>query len=289
MNTNNYPALYISSNEASIKAQNKLLFIHRISILLLLLGVLLAAQTEMLQFFSILSAVVFLSLLFIYIYSHIQKYQDKWYCSRALAESVKTVTWRFMMSAEPFNKDNKDENIDYFRKLLSELLKENKNLGSSLGGESADKDQITSFMLKMHENNHQKKHEFYLSNRIDEQRTWYSKKSIDNKNASNYWFKVLCFLYGFSILFLLLRISFPKLAYLPIDILALIASGVIGWVQLKRYDELSSAYGLTAHEIGIIKARFSKVNSQKELSAFVSDAENAFSREHTQWAARRDH
>ena len=68
MNTNNYPALYISSNEASIKAQNKLLFIHRISILLLLLGVLLAAQTEMLQFFSILSAVVFLSLLFIYIY-----------------------------------------------------------------------------------------------------------------------------------------------------------------------------------------------------------------------------
>jgi len=45
---------------------------------------------------------------------------------------------------------------------------------------------------------------------------------------------------------------------------------------------------LTAYEIGFIREQISNVSTDKELSDFVKDAENAFSREHTQWAARRD-
>ena len=288
MNYNDYPALYIAADKASLNAQNKLLFNYRLKILFLLLGVVLAAQTIMLEFFSIISALVFLLLLFIYVFSYVQKHQDKWYRTRALAESIKTATWRFMMSSEPFNKESKESNLDSFRQLLFELLKENKILGDCLGGGVAAKDQVTDFMLQMHKNDYQEKHNFYLKHRIDEQRVWYGKKFSDNKEASKFWFVTICFLYGTSIFFLLLRIKFPTLTYLPVEILSLVASGLIGWTQLRRFDELASAYGLTAHEIGVIKARFSEVRNQNELGIFVSDAENAFSREHIQWAARRD-
>jgi hypothetical protein len=88
---------------------------------------------------------------------------------------------------------------------------------------------------------------------------------------------------------LLFKIASPDLQYLPIEVLAVVATSLIAWKQLKRFDELASAYSLTAHELGIIKSRFSAVENRDALAAFVSDAENAFSREHTQWAARRDH
>ncbi len=92
-----------------------------------------------------------------------------------------------------------------------------------------------------------------------------------------------------AIAFLILRIFNPETPFIPVDVLAIVASGLISWTEIKRYDELASAYGLTAHEIGIIKGRYKSVLSFEHLSDFVSDAENAFSREHTQWAARRDH
>ena len=55
----------------------------------------------------------------------------------------------------------------------------------------------------------------------------------------------------------------------------------------QRHSELASAYALTAHEIGIIEERARGTSTNKEFSNFVNDAEQAFSREHTQWIARQ--
>ncbi|MBD3699151.1 SLATT domain-containing protein [Enterobacter hormaechei] len=70
------------------------------------------------------------------------------------------------------------------------------------------------------------------------------------------------------------------------SILTTIASSLVGWIQ-KRYSELSASYILTAHEIGVIKEQASYVSSESDFSSFIRDAETAFSREHTQWIARR--
>ncbi|MBD3715705.1 SLATT domain-containing protein [Klebsiella pneumoniae] len=73
---------------------------------------------------------------------------------------------------------------------------------------------------------------------------------------------------------------------IPISILTTIASSLVGWIQVKRYSELSASI-LTAHEIGVIKEQASYVSSESDFSSFIRDAETAFSREHTQWIARR--
>ena len=44
---------------------------------------------------------------------------------------------------------------------------------------------------------------------------------------------------------------------------------------------------VTAHEIGLIKEQSYYISSEKDFLDFIRDAETAFSREHTQWQARR--
>ena len=62
----------------------------------------------------------------------------------------------------------------------------------------------------------------------------------------------------------------------------------LGWIQAKRFSELSASYALAAFEISLIKLQSGSIKTDEDLSRFVGDTENAFSREHTQWVARKD-
>ena len=66
------------------------------------------------------------------------------------------------------------------------------------------------------------------------------------------------------------------------------AGGVLTWIQVKRFQEIATAYALTAHEIGIVRGHLAESDTNEEFSKFVKDAENAFSREHTQWVVRQN-
>ena len=57
-------------------------------------------------------------------------------------------------------------------------------------------------------------------------------------------------------------------------------------MQFKRYRELGAAYAIAAHEIGFAEADAENINSEQDLSEYVSKAESAFSKEHTQWIVR---
>jgi hypothetical protein len=59
-------------------------------------------------------------------------------------------------------------------------------------------------------------------------------------------------------------------------------------LQLRRYQELSQSYLITATELSLIKSKIHQIETEEELSNFVDDAETAISREHTLWLARRD-
>lgn len=49
-----------------------------------------------------------------------------------------------------------------------------------------------------------------------------------------------------------------------------------------------NSYGLASQELGMIAEQVEYISDPEELSAFILDAENAISREHTLWIARRD-
>lgn len=283
-----FPALYCAADSASEAVQRKLLKAHKINYGLLIAGAA-AALFGSSVFFACVSALLFLASLATYVYLQQQDFQGLWYRSRALAESVKTATWRLVMGAQPFSKESEQENLESFRTLLVELLRENTGIGKHLAGDWSGHDQVTPEMLMVLRESYDKKKMRYLNDRIDDQRKWYAKKSGKNRTASSNFFWYTCGAYVCAILLLVVRIAVPEFSYAPIEVFAIVASSFIGWKQIKRFDELASAYGLTAHELGIVRSRYEGVTDSALLAAFVSDAENAFSREHTQWAARRDH
>jgi hypothetical protein len=289
MGYDDFPALYASADKASSHAQKLLLLLSRINNLLLIFSATLAFASYESRLYAVLCALVLIASLALAIYGRYNDLQAQWYQCRALAESIKTASWRFVMNADPFSIADESLSLEKFRNLLNELLRENRSIGGYLSDETNQREEVTSAMLQIRRDVYENKQQLYLETRIEDQKNWYAKKSRANRKASKMWFMLLCLSYGCAIVLSLLQIAYPDSNYFPVDIFVVVASCIISWTQLKRFDELASAYSLTSHEIGIIKSRFSSVNSADVLSNFVSDAENAFSREHTQWAARRDH
>ena len=67
-----------------------------------------------------------------------------------------------------------------------------------------------------------------------------------------------------------------------------LASALIAWLQVKQHKEIAQSYSVAELELDFIQEQAQYVTTDRELSNFVGDAENAVSREHTLWTARRD-
>ena len=189
------------------------------------------------------------------------------------------------MRAGPF--EDLDRAPALFRNALSDVLNDASFIGDALADPPSPGDQITAGMEIVRALSLGDRLEFYKEHRVQEQRSWYSKKAFANKRWATRWVIISVAVYIFSAATVLLRIEHPDWSTLPTSPLIVIASSVAGWIQIKKFNELTAAYSLTAHEIGILKNRLDKIESESQLSEFVNDAELAFSREHTQWVARQ--
>jgi hypothetical protein len=142
-------------------------------------------------------------------------------------------------------------------------------------------------MKEVRELSTEKRLEIYKRERIDDQLNWYSGKSKFNKKRANIWFWLTVVLHVIAILLLLLTIA-EYISSPPVEIIIVAASGAITWLQAKKHSELAASYLLTASEISLIKEEKQNITTESELSDYVLNCENAFSREHTQWIARRN-
>jgi hypothetical protein len=191
------------------------------------------------------------------------------------------------MRAHPFeNSENIDVPVGELRNLLRDILRSNQGIAESLHNEGSE--QITSAMLEIRGLSLNERIEYYIEQRIDDQRAWYSKKSKENKKALRFWvFLIIAIYVATSVTLFSDDLGLP-LIQRAFDPLLIIVTSMIGWIQIKRHGELISSYNLAAQEIGIIRGNSASITSEEEFSDFVNEAELAFSREHTQWTARRD-
>lgn len=213
------------------------------------------------------------------------KPEQRWYQARALAESVKTTAWKFAMAAKPFQHDAED--ASRLRQMLQDLLEANRSVGSQFNGSNVGGDQITAEMEAVRMLPRSERLEVYMRDRVEDQLDWYARKSKTNASSGRRFAIVLGGLYVIAFLILLIRLDQPQWIYAHPDPLILLGASVLGWMQIKRFNELGASYGLTALEIGILKSRAPEIVNDGALSTFIDDAEEAFSREHTQWLARR--
>jgi hypothetical protein len=233
-------------------------------------------------------AAVFFALIGVLLTRTFMRPQQDWYRSRALAESVKTLSWRYMMRAEPFAGVAADQAARAeLRNQLNRILTQDRAAAERLVPHASGDNQITGEMDRIRDLSLDKRRKLYERDRVDDQRAWYAKKAAWNRSSGTRWVVVGVAAYSLAALLILARMSVVGWQIWPIEPIIVFATAVVGWTQLKKFSELAAAYSITAHEIGLIRIDLDAADTDEKFSQFVNDAERAFSREHTLWLARQ--
>lgn len=281
-----YPALYQAASELSARSQKAFYraFFSHMGLLAVASAISVANSPS--AEIAIFQALVLIGALACALYLYLVRPDRTWYAGRAVAESIKTSTWRYISKAEPFNGADAVDNHNFNLKLRA-IVEQNKEVASLLTTH-LDGVPISEEMRLLRGKSDAERLAYYMKNRIVDQQIWYAKKAGYNRRMVRRYFWILMIVIGISIILSILRVRFSSVAYWPTDFFVTLAAGVLSWIQAKKFQELSASYALTAHEISLIRQQAETVMAGCDLSKFVGDSENAFSREHTQWIARQD-
>ena len=286
MEEQDFRALYRSADKLSLDSQKHFFRILKIHLVVLVTAAVLSAINITDKWVYVFQLLALIAALGCSVYLWGVRPDRYWYAGRAVAESVKTITWRYVSRAEPFQTEDVIAKND-FKQSLRMIFEQNQDVCSKLI-DYANQEQFTVVMQEMRTSSLDNRKGNYCEKRIKDQRDWYAKKAAFNKKKANLFFWGLIIANFFGVVLAILKMTEINPIYLPVDVIITLAASLLSWMQAKRFTELSASYALTAHEIGFIHEQLDRINTEDEFSKFVGDAENAFSREHTQWAARRD-
>lgn len=286
MHQRDFPALYRSADELSLRFQRQFYLVLRCYLILLVVAAIIAVVNATHWSFATLQLIVLLGVLACAIYLFAKRPDRVWFSSRAVAESIKTSTWRFACRAEPFQTDDAMARSEYQNRLRA-IIEQNRDVARFLTMH-LEAPQITPEITRIRQAVLEERKDVYLRERINDQLTWYAKKAATNRQVAGKFFFWLIVVNAVAVALAALKIGFAGTPYWPTNIIVAVAASMLTWMQAKRFSELSASYALAAHEISILREEAMSATTDAEFSSFVGDAENAFSREHTQWVARRD-
>jgi len=292
MEFKDFPGLYQASDKASLSAQKNYKNIIAFDLITMIIASGLAIynfkQVEPKLFVYVVSGVFLLISFALTLIIRTIKFEDIWYQGRALAESCKTLTWRFITCAESFESDLTKQEVEvYFISRLKEFSNEFKELNESLNAKIVVLPIVTEKMWEIRSLNTFERKQYYIENRINEQKEWYATKAEFNKTKYNNWFLVIIVSQLVAIISVAFLIKYPDSNWNLVGLFTTISASAISWLQLKQHQELKQAYTTAAQELNFIQASFGNVNTDLKLAEFVLDSENAISREHTLWLAQK--
>lgn len=288
------PGIYYSASEGSMAAQKTFLWLIKINIGLLISLALFSAlninyiQKEHQYLIPLASAILMIVSIFITFATDNGKYEKKWYDGRAVAESLKSLSWKFMMNAEPFFGLSKEGAETRFLTDFKEINDALKPIGELIGANTqANEHQLTDKMRQVYASDLDTRKGTYEKNRINVQKNWYKNKSgINSIKAGNFFWIIIGFQI-FTVLFALLMVSMPDSVFNPTGLVTTAVAALMTWMQVKQYRNLAESYGITSAELSLIEDTIPNIDTDEKFSSFVAESETAISREHTLWRARR--
>lgn len=290
--SSDFPNYYIAGDNASLLAQKDYVSYVRWDLILMCISSLLAIynynSVDTKRIIYVISGLILLVAFILSLVIKTKKYEDIWYRGRALAESAKTLTWRFMMKSEYFeNNLSKEEVEKRFIDRIKEIREEFRDIHAFLKASDIKKDIITTKMFEVRDLDLQRRKEFYLRNRIDDQIEWYTSKADTNKTKYERWFWAVIIMQFLAIVSIAYLILCPNSDFNLVGIFTTLSASFFSWLQLKKYQENKEAYNTAMSELNLIKNEAKYIIAEDVFAKFVLDSENAMSREHTMWLAQK--
>lgn len=213
-----------------------------------------------------------------------------WFDARALTESIKTASWRFAMCAEPYgsNLSLNEANL-LFLKEIEEMMKQEKKVFDRFDYSqlSTCASESTESMIMIRGFSWEEKKKLYLTQRVIDQKNWYSSKAKDNEKSKER-LGIIVVVLQITAIILAIIAAFGYIPSFAGAVLTLISS-LLAWSQVQQRSLLSHSYGVAAKELALIEGKFKWINNAQELSSMVEQAELAMSREHTLWVSRNSY
>lgn len=286
------PDPFWAADNASLIGQRRAVAWYRAQILLVLLAALVGIfswETGGIDFAPLAAVLCFLAAGAFALQLRRRNPQQLWYDGRAAAESVKTLAWKYVVRAQPFDGDGVSDAADAnFLKQAQEVVAMFADSGVFPPGA---RPAVSDRMRRLRAAPLQVRRDLYLRERVLAQRTWYQSRAQEYESKSSMW--------GLRTLVLLLIGAVLAFAETFLDMgwhaLGLVAAGVTSitaWSQLKQFRPLAAAYRMAERELDEILIQLQRLDAarpdaEEEWAELVRDAEDAVSREHTLWLARR--
>lgn len=292
MKQQHYPNYYIAGDAASKESQNNYIRLVGIDLLLMIISAGLSVYNyqseESKSAVYIISGILLLFALILSIILKLKKFEDSWYSGRALAESCKTLTWRYIMRSEDFEDGiSETEAKKRFQDKIKAIKNQFADLNKVMNTNNLNLPIITSEMERVRKLSLNERKDFYLDSRIQSQIEWYSSKAENNIFWGNFWFYIIISLQFLALVSIVYLIKCPMSNFNLVGLFSTISASGFSWLQVKRYQENKEAYTMANSELNLIKAEADQIGNEVEFSKYVLDSENAMSREHTMWLAQK--
>lgn len=279
------PPLHRSANRVAESARNRYLGLTFVSLVALTLASIAGVTTDgdAAWISAVVAVLLFLLALTLRFYRVATRPERAWYDGRALAESVKTLSWRYAVGGQPFPMTLSAVDADRLyvaivQRLISSLR------GTYLAAAPGDRSAITDAMADARRAPLESRRDLYLSGRIDDQQQWYSSKARDHYR----WYQVLTVV--------TLALEFAGIAggvviiaterwFDVLGVFAAAAAATTAWSETRQHANLAHSYSVAAQELTVIRSLAPTVITESEWSDVVASAEEAISREHVSWAA----
>jgi hypothetical protein len=278
-----YPALWRSSDAAAAAFQRSYFF--RFKAHLLLLGATTVVSAWSPPFNSLgdraanaVVAVLMLVALILTLVLRYERWDDRWFQARAIAENVKASAWRYMMLPD-------FDDAAYLAEL--QKIRERSSATKHLAPFNVGTEEITPRMRQVKSSTTASRTVVYRTQRLEDQITWYRDRASRNAVAESRWSRAVLVFETAAVLVAASRFTHPLQQYNPIGPIAAVAAGMLGWAQAKKFSDLANTYLVASQDLVAINSRKRSDDDEAVLKSLVIDVESAISREHRLWVERR--
>lgn len=292
MEIQDYPGSMQAADKASVTAQKHHIRFIRISLIASITAAMIAIfnyqNVEPKLYAYIISAVLLFITASISLFLNFNNYEAFWYQGRAMAESIKTLTWRYITGAENFEVTLSDsiaettfiESIKDIEKLFHDLI-------PILNPELLVSPTFTNEMRSIRSSPYLERLRYYVMHRIYEQKKWYIEKSKYNNKKRIVWFWLIIACHISALTASIILILNPTSNWNLVGLLTTMGASCLAWTELKQHKPLVQAYNTAANELAKIESLSTTITTEQEFIRYVLDSENAISREHTVWLAQK--
>lgn len=280
------PGLFRVADRRAVVAQKRHVRVTLTQLSMLWIAVLAGVSTQVTgnASFGFAGVGAYIVLVFVRVYGRISHHEAIWYENRQLAESLRSLVWRYAMGGAPFGKEESRDVDDEYTERVTHLLDDMKHAPVPEG--PTDVQLITDEMRRSRELPLAERKKIYGDERVLAQLQWYVARARRDGYRSARLDVLFLTASAAAVFFGLLQ----AFAVLNVNLLGLF--GVVGatfytWQSQRRYGQQASTYAAAANQLTLVHTALGRTRSESEWADFVETAESGIGREHTSWRVAR--